>query len=467
MVTQYEDQHQWLQQASQGPAAGGRIGEAGRETIYPANQMALTKGGYVSWKDVGHVRMRNKPFASGGQRLAYHLFVVKHKDKGAASSHHHLAAHNETSGGCAGHRHLVGKESKFEEEYRHRLKFHTIDLALQEKASELAHKFNQCLRRALLIPPECPQFMTRVTDPSRLESGRPWNVPIQITMLALEIYRLQDDKVKGGFRYVSAEPYLEGSFVKYNGNNGYVAKEGAGQDAAWLVAQAFTHWTFEFTSKETDETLMVCDIQGVNYRSYALQSTCNRVFVRPVIECLGPQTLGTLKSQTLLTPESLVHRYTDPSITSLAKRFGKADLGMQGYQLFFGSHKCNELCSKLGLERRDLDPASVCHTAKTPEAPRYSESKASRAPEHVAGAVPGAGGAARASEAEAQRGALEDLAPARIAQLLVNKVTVRKFFPKYGYFDGEILKYDAERELFSGRPHPNLLTLLALARCPQ
>jgi hypothetical protein len=259
VVIQYEDQHQWLQRGNQGSAAGVRAGEGGGETIYAANQMSLTKGGYVSWKDVGQVRMRDKPFASGGQRLAYHLFV---KGKGAASSH--PATHNETSGVYAGHRHLVGKESKFEEEYRHRLKFHTIDLALQDKASELAHAFNHCLRRVLLIPPVCPRFMTSVTGPSMPASGRP--VPIQITMLPLEIYRLQDDKVKGGFRYISAEPYLEGQFVKYNGNNGYVAKTGAGQDAAWLLAQAFTHWTFEFTSKETDETLMVCDIQGVDSR---------------------------------------------------------------------------------------------------------------------------------------------------------------------------------------------------------
>ena len=88
--------------------------------------------------------------------------------------------------------------------------------------------------------------------------------------------------------------------------------------------------------------------------------------------------------------------------------------------------------------------------AKTPDAPRYSESKAPRVSEHVAGSALGAGGAARGSEAEAQQVELADLSNAGIAQLLVNKVTVRKFFPKYGYFEGEILKYDPERELFMG-----------------
>ena len=255
----------WGRDDLPGSAAGGRAGEDGGETIYPANQMSLTRGGYVSWKDVGHVKMRDKPFASGGQRLAYHLFVVNKDDKGTGAASPRPAPRNEGSGEYAGHRHLVGKESKFEEEYRHRLKFHTIDLALQDKATELAHEFNRRLRRVLLLPPMCPKFMTSVSGPARLESGfRP--DPVQIAMLSSEIYRLQDDKVKGGFRYISAEPYLEGSFVKYNGNNGYVAQAGAGQDAPWLVAQAFTHWTFEFTSNETDETLMVCDIQGVDYK---------------------------------------------------------------------------------------------------------------------------------------------------------------------------------------------------------
>ena len=127
---------------------------------------------------------------------------------------------------------------------------------------------------------------------------------------------------------------------------------------------------------------------------------------------------------------------------------------MQGYQLFFGTHTCNELCYKLGLERRDLNPASVLHTAKTPEAPKDPEGKAKRVSERVAGAAPGGGGEVRVSEAEAKQEGLANLSSARIAQLLVNKVTVRKFFPKYGYFEGEILKYDAERKLFSGLPPP-------------
>jgi len=55
------------------------------------------------------------------QRLAYHFFV------------------RDEAEGVDAQCHLVGKESKFEEEYRHRLKFHTIDLAVQVVFIHRAH----------------------------------------------------------------------------------------------------------------------------------------------------------------------------------------------------------------------------------------------------------------------------------------------------------------------------------------
>jgi len=56
---------QWLQ-SSDSDSVGG-------EAVYNATQMSLTRsknGGNVTghaWKETGLVRMRNKPFASGGQ----------------------------------------------------------------------------------------------------------------------------------------------------------------------------------------------------------------------------------------------------------------------------------------------------------------------------------------------------------------------------------------------------------------
>jgi hypothetical protein len=176
---------------------------------------------------------------------------------------------------------------------------------VQDKAAELAEVFNNRLESL---------------HTNHKHEGSPSNFTC-VSMLPSEIFRLKDDKARGGFRYIGAEPYLKGEYVKYNGNNGYVCAlnhsqtsksgdEGGGMEspetllAAWkqwmrlpeqvrqcLVPQAFTHWSFECTTAETDETIMVCDIQGVGYR------------------------------------------YTGPTIISLSKRFGKADLGVQGISL--------------------------------------------------------------------------------------------------------------------------------------
>ena len=38
-----------------------------------------------------------------------------------------------------------------------------------------------------------------------------------ISILPSNIYRLQDKDSPGGFRYLAAEPYLDGEFAKFNG----------------------------------------------------------------------------------------------------------------------------------------------------------------------------------------------------------------------------------------------------------
>lgn len=51
------------------------------------------------------------------------------------------------------------------------------------------------------------------------------------------------------------------------------------------------------------------------------------------------------------------YTYTDPQLHSHGKEFGRADRGSSGFKDFFKSHKCNSMCTKLGLPNRS--PASV------------------------------------------------------------------------------------------------------------
>ncbi|KAL3672957.1 hypothetical protein V7S43_002258 [Phytophthora oleae] len=100
---------------------------------------------------------------------------------------------------------------------------------------------------------------------------------------------------------LTAEPYIEGEYKKYNNNNGWIRDDGLDFSK---TAQAFSHFTWQRTFGE----LMVVDLQGV----------------------------GGI--------------FTDPQIHSKSGKFGCGNLLEVGMTAFFATHECDAVCSALGLK---------------------------------------------------------------------------------------------------------------------
>jgi len=138
-----------------------------------------------------------------------------------------------------------------------------------------------------------------------------------IRVLSLSIMENLDYKKSKRPRFFLAQQFLNGEYVKFNNNYGWKNKD---NDSYNLIAQAFSHFTYEYTMG----VIMITDIQGI--RS-------------------GTDELSI----------------TDPAIHSFLynQQFGETNHGKLGMIRFFTTHECNDYCKKLHL----IHPKLIDHAA--------------------------------------------------------------------------------------------------------
>ena len=125
----------------------------------------------------------------------------------------------------------------------------------------------------------------------------------------------QNKKINGTFVSVLYlyEKFMEGRYVKYNTNSGWVSDiSGDYADAC----QAFSHYTWVKSGKQ----LVVCDLQGV------------------------------AKSNKILLTDPAIH---SEDYTLLTPKHGGNNLGPPGIKTFFASHRCSRVCKKMRLQLFD------------------------------------------------------------------------------------------------------------------
>jgi Alpha-kinase family/von Willebrand factor type A domain len=261
---------------------------------------------------------------------------------------------------------MVAKETKTVERIEEHITFHKSFCKTQNLAAHLAEEFN---KRVRTIPGFCPRSTPRIEflECSILiledfewpgnERGvlveklldtekfpwRKWNnnagavdgiithAPIDVDRELAKIEKGELDMIEEGDSDEEGDSEEERSDGGVHRSHGVVDKglwlepmqdsgEGLATAKPTDYVQAFTHFSYLFTNKQ----VMVCDLQGVY----------NTDRVPPAFELSDPA----------------IHY---ASTVGRKMVFGHTDLGKEGMELFFKTHKCTPVCKYMNLSQKN------------------------------------------------------------------------------------------------------------------
>ncbi|CAK9043289.1 unnamed protein product [Durusdinium trenchii] len=206
------------------------------------------------------VTIQAKPFSYGGMRLVFDMWDASEKNR------------------------------------RHPMVAKRLILKPHADKEEMLH-FCRCTSIAIGLRESFLKALARVGAPIKI-----WFVPCY----------LYEYTFGAGTFYFVGEQKLEGHFVKFNGNNGYV-NEDTKLEVESEILQALSHYSYV----KSKGAILAVDLQGI------------------------------IDNGNLLL--------TDPQLHSRSKKYGRGDLGLEGFKLFFESHRCGPTCEKLKLSGQQSD----------------------------------------------------------------------------------------------------------------
>jgi len=266
--------------------------------------------------DVKAVVHSRRIFGSGAERQVYHFYEVSNERKSAEM---HFVGDQ-----------LTAKQPKHVEHVNDQ-DFMRRFCRVQAKAQELAVNFNR-----------------------RINGKGAWH----INFVKCYIYTLKDLNLwEKGTGTVLAEAYLEGKFVKWNSNGGYVKPLSAAAPSSKNLASQDLFVLGEDDEEDEDED-EDAGCFGSSQRYCAQAALGEDIEAEHAPQAFSHFTYSVSDGMSLVCDlqgvwnETDGFMLTDPVIhhASSKGKNGRTDKGKEGMKKFFESHKCNPLCRRLGLD---------------------------------------------------------------------------------------------------------------------
>jgi len=175
---------------------------------------------------------------------------------------------------------------------------------------------------------EVSQFVELLVQKFNVSLNEEKNLIEKLDTVVIKNIDEDNPKINGSTVYL-AQKFLEGDYVKYNNNYGWVNYT---PTKANMIAQAFSHFTYEYSLG----TMLVVNIKGVFHDDH------------------------------LVITNFAIHSIL------FKERFGYTNHGEVGILRFFQTHKCNHYCKKLKLlNLESLNDPSKLKATRT----KYKEQK--------------------------------------------------------------------------------------------